>query len=292
MTRISMKKLNEYSRTLSTRDKAILHSIQICKFLKTDQTGRLHFGGASTPTSALRAATRTMARLQGLGLVQPLGRRIGGVRAGSTSYVWTLREAGAELLRLGKESVGIKPKTRKRVYEPTYIFLKHTLAVAELYTYLQTNTRLIKAEFEPSCWRGYTSMFGVNVTIKPDLYAVTACDGYEDHWFFEVDLNTEAPSRIMRKCESYGRYYLTGAEQKKNGIFPRVAWIVPNEKRKQTLRRHIAENLSEYADLFVITTFADLPVLVRTGALPVHSTNSGGNRIVEEHSVGSADHDR
>jgi len=286
MTRISIKKLREYNHALSERDKDILHSIQKCGFIKTSQVGRLHFGEASTPASALRSTSYALAKLHKMGLVQPLRRRIGGVRAGSSSYVWTLREAGVELLRLCENNPKAKQKPRKRVHEPTYIFLRHTLAIAELYTYLRTNTKLIKAEFEPSCWRGYTTMHGVNVTLKPDLYAITTANGYEDHWFFEVDLDTEAPSRIMRKCESYGRYCISGQEQEKHNVFPQVVWIVPTEKRKQTLIRYIADNLSEYADLFVVITFEDLPALLQSGALPVHNTSISGNKIMEEHSVG------
>jgi len=279
MKRISKSKLIEYNRDLSERDKAVLRSVKICKFIKTDQAGRLHFGGAASPSAALRAVTRTLTKLHGMGLIQPLRRRIGGVRAGSTSYVWTLKAAGAELLRLGESAPPLKH--RRRVFEPTYIFLKHTLAVSELYTRLRTTTNLIRAEFEPSCWRGYTTAFGVNVTIKPDLYAITTADGYEDHWFFEVDLDTEAPSRIMRKCEVYGRYCLTGNEQKLSGLFPQVVWIVPDEKRKQTLQRHIRENLSEYADLFVVITFDDLDALIRAGEMPV----IGLRQVEDEYSL-------
>jgi hypothetical protein len=112
-------------------------------------------------------------------------------------------------------------------------------------------------------------MFEANVTIKPDLYALTSVGGYEYHWFFEVDLNTEAPTRIIRKCENYGRYYMTGLEQQKNGVFPKVAWIVPDEKRKKTILRHIRESLREYADLFTAITFDELDTLLNNdeGAL-------------------------
>jgi len=279
MKRITIKKLQEYNRILSQREKDVLHSIKKCHYLKTDQAARLHFGGAPNPAAALRAVTRSLAKLQGMGLVQPLKRRIGGVRAGSSSYVWTLKMAGMELLRLGMDNPPNKPRTRKQIHEPTLIFLNHTLAISELYTYLQTRTNLISAEFEPICWRGYATMFGVNVTIKPDLYAITTADGYEDHWFFELDLDTEAPCRIMKKCESYGRYYLTGQEQKRTGIFPRVAWIVPDYKRKASLERHINEKLSEYADLFVVITFDDLPELVQTDKI-FHKDNQYKNKLV------------
>ena len=281
MKRISKRKLEEYNQTLHERDKAILHSIKKCKFLKSDQVGRLYFRGSINPTARLRAASRSLAKLHRLGLIQPLKRRIGGSSAGSASYVWTLKMAGVDLLRLGEEATPTKSKTRKRIYEPTYIFLKHTLAVAELYTYLRTNTNLISADFEPVCWRTYNKSFGVATTLKPDLYAITVADGYEDHYFFEMDLDTEAPIRIMRKCESYGRYYLAGQEQKRTGVFPRVVWVVPTQKRKEALRRHIHENLGGYEDLFAITTLEGLPQLVQADNL-FHKDNLVKHKLVGE----------
>ncbi|MCL2082069.1 MAG: replication-relaxation family protein [Oscillospiraceae bacterium] len=247
--RITKSKLEKYKQVLSSRDKEILQSIQKCKFIKTDQIGRLHFGSATTPSAGLRAATRKLTKLHKMGLVQTLRRRIGGVRAGSTSYVWTLTTAGRVLL-------GEKPT---RPYEPTYIFLKHTLAVSELYTRLYTSHKLMKADFEPTCWRK-------SGTLKPDLYAVTENGEFEDYWFFEVDLDTEAPSRIMRKCESYGKYCLSGIEQEEKGVFPKVVWLVPDEKRRGTLYRYIGEHLSEYAQLFAVITFDDLDKVVIDGA--------------------------
>ena len=257
--KVSKNALLKYNSILSKRDKAVLRSLKICRFLKTDQVRRLHFRGSTTQSAGLRSATRILTKLHKYGLIQPLKRRIGGVRAGSASFVWTLREAGHELLRINENNPTLS--TRKQVFEPTFIFLKHTLAISELYTRLSAKN-LIKAVFEPDCWRNYSTAFGVNATLKPDLYAVTASDKFEDHWFFEVDLDTEAPSRILRKCESYGRYYITGDIQKDLGVFPRVVWIVPDEKRKETLRRYISEGLSEYTDLFTVIVFDELDSLI------------------------------
>ncbi|MCL2083563.1 MAG: replication-relaxation family protein [Oscillospiraceae bacterium] len=264
-TRITKRKLEEYNQTLNQRDKAVLRSLQTCQFLKTDQVGRLHFQSAATPAAGLRAATRLLAKLHGLGLVQPLQRRyVNWIHTGTTSYIWSLKTAGAELLRLDE---GRPPaKSRKRVFEPTYIFLKHTLMIAELYTRLFETEKLMQADFEPDCWRRHHNALGGSICLKPDLYSITAADGFEDHWFFEVDLDTEAPKRIMQKCENYGRYYLTGREQEKTGVFPRVAWIVPDIKRRDTLWRHICEHLSEYQDLFVVILFDDLDTLIASGA--------------------------
>jgi len=262
--RISKRRLTEYIQTLSDRDKAVLRAIKQCKFIQTDQVGQLHFQDSVTPSARLRAANRTLTKLHDLGLIQSLNRRIGGVRAGSTSYVWTIKAAGAALLDL----VDNKPLKPVRPYEPTYIFLKHTLAVVEIYARLHTmsGVKLLGTELEPTCWRNYITARDGNVILKPDLYAVTAGNGYTDYWFFEVDLDTETPKRIVRKCEYYGKYYLTGAEQKRAGVFPRVVWITPDEKRQATLQRHISANLSGYQELFTVITVEDLTALMKTGA--------------------------
>jgi hypothetical protein len=272
--RISKTKLAKYIRNLSENDRAILHSIEICKFLKTEQISRLHFRENVSKIASLRATTRTLAKLRKCGLIEHLKRRIGGVRAGSTSYIWTLKEAGVQLLEMSaivekskqniyKKSGEIVPKkSRKRVYEPTLFFLKHTLEIAELYTFLRTKTNLQNAEFEPKCWREYSADYGINYTLKPDLYAVTQADNFEDYWFFEVDRDTEAPTRILKKCGVYGKYYITGAEQKRTGVFPKVVWIVPDLKRKETLKRHISEKISELETLFVVVAFEELDGLI------------------------------
>ena len=256
--RISKNKLTQYISTLSKRDKAVLQSIKRCSFIKTDQIHRLHFYGSTTATAGLRATTRTLMKLCDFGLIQPLKRRIGGVRAGSSSFVWTLKQAGAELLCLLENKPLTSP--RKQVFEPKLLFLNHTLAIAELYTHLATKTDLVKVEFEPDCWRKYTTAYGFAI-LKPDLFAVTTTGDYADYWFFEVDLDTEAPTRILKKCESYGRYFCTGREQAQSGIFPKVAWIVPDDKRKKCISRHISENLAEYEDLFIVIIFSELDKL-------------------------------
>ena len=264
-TLIGKRKLRNYNQTLNERDKALLLTLKQCRFLQTSQVARLFFGNATTPNAALRAASRTLAKLCGMGLVQSIERRIVGERAGCSSFVWTLKAAGIDILRLSSEISSEKPAYRKQVEEPSYIFLKHSLAIAELYTYLQTKSNLITAELEPSCWRGYTTISGSTVTLKPDLYAVTSTDGYEDYWFFEVDMDTETPLRIMRKCEQYGRYCLTGEEQERTEVFPQVVWLVPDKKRQATLKRYIGEYLAEYAELFVVITLDSLDALIRGG---------------------------
>jgi hypothetical protein len=238
LKRISGKQLESISRQLSDRDKAVLDSLLLARYLTSKQIQRLHFFNMANKASATVTANRVLTKLKDYGLIEHLERRIGGVRAGSSSFVWVLNDHGYKILHPGNQ-------TRKRFYEPSPAFLEHTLATAEAYLQLTEICRdngmeLTKIEFEPKCWRGYTDTDSRPATLKPDLFAVTASVDYEDHYFIEIDLATEAPSVVLDKCQRYARYYRGGTEQKKSGVFPFVVWIVPSVSRKESLQRNIA----------------------------------------------------
>ena len=235
------RRLEELDQLLSSRDKEILHSLRKCRYLITGQVGRLNFSDSTSPTSALRSANRVLQKLKDYGLVEFLERRIGGVRAGSGSYVWVLTESGKNLLHLGDTDY----TPRKRLFEPSLNFLKHTLAVAEAYIQLseicqRNHLELVKAEMEPSCWRPYEGENGKPASMKPDMFAITDNGEYEDSWFIEVDMNTESPSIVLDKCRRYTYYRKTGVEQKQYEVFPLVVWVVYSESRKAKLQQYIA----------------------------------------------------
>jgi hypothetical protein len=239
---LARQRLEELDRLLSERDKDILRSLENCRYLMTGQIGRLCFAGSASQTAALRAANRAMTRFRDCGVAEALERRIGGARAGSGSYVWSLTESGVFLLHLNDADFS----QRKRLVEPSLNCLKHSLAVSETFIQLTEICRrhrleLVKIELEPQCWRGYTGEDGKPATMKPDLFAVTAGGKYEDSWFLEVDMNTESPSIVLEKCRRYARYYKSGLEQKQYGVFPLVVWIVGSESRKAKLQQYIAE---------------------------------------------------
>ena len=239
---IAKRRLEELDRILSERDKAILSSLENCRYLITRQIGRLHFTDSANPTAALKAANRAMIKLRDFGMAEALERRIGGARSGSGSYAWTLTESGVFLLHLNDS--GYTP--RKRAFEPSLHFLKHTLEVSETYVQLteickQHDLALVKTDMEPNCWRGYHGNDGKPATMKPDLFAVTANGNYEYSWFFEVDMNTVSPSVVLEKCRRYAVYCKSGIEQKQHGVFPLVVWLAYSENRKNKLKQYIAE---------------------------------------------------
>lgn len=266
--RTGRREVEVIGKSLSDGDLAILGSVAKHRFLTTNQICRFHFTDKPTKTAALRSANRTLARLRELRLLVNLQRRIGGVRAGSGSFVWTLGITGARILNNGDADGSTSGRYRE--HEPTTTFLEHHLAVAEVHLVLQTIAAgqaiaLSNLQLEPTCWRSYLGLGGEMRWLKPDLAATTTTDDFEDHWFFEIDRGTEPPSRVLRKCQQYRGYQATGIEQRRIGVFPAVVWIVPSSKRVQSLQIYLKEHEVMSDQLFSFITLDQLGDLVVSG---------------------------
>lgn len=235
----------ELDLCLGKRDQEILNSLEQFRLLNTRQIQRLHFADHRSELAAARAAARVMQRLEALGVVSSLERRIGGVRKGSASYIWQLAATGERFLRAIRGQA-----QRRRFMEPGLTFVNHTLAVSEVAVGLLAASRDVegftveKLVTEPQNWRSYLGPHGETRWLKPDLYVVTVhqdADGeYEEHAFLEIDLGTEHLPRIQAKCRMYAAYQATGAHQAEHGLFPAVVWLSPNPARKATLRAAVA----------------------------------------------------
>lgn len=261
---------------LSERDVGILESLRAHRLLRTDHIRRLHFArGHATVGAAAGATMRVLTRLADHHLVARLERRIGGVRAGSSGIVWQLGSTGERLLRTMHGE-----KRRRRYLEPTADFVAHTLATAELAVQLrelhdQGAIELISVDPEPSCWRSFVGPHGSTEWLKPDLYAVTASGDFEDHWYLEADLATEHPPVVVRKAKHYQRYAATGADQARHGLFPAVAWVVPDTARQAALLAALAADRQVQTALFRVVTTGQFTELITNGyADPV--TPGGG----------------
>ncbi|MBQ1089637.1 replication-relaxation family protein [Streptomyces sp. B93] len=239
--------------TLSERDLGILGSLRKFRLLTTALIRRLHFpsGGQNAPrgiaeegskpkrhateAAASVATMRVLSRLESHDLVARLHRRIGGVRAGSTGVIWQLTSAGDRLIRQGNNE-----GKRRRYLEPAAAFTFHTIATAELAVELHEladtgSIEVTSLESEPDCWRTFLAPHGAKQWLKPDLFAITAGGDFEDHWFLETDLGTEHTPVIVRKAMTYQQYAATGAHQSEHQVFPVVAFVVPDERRKGTI---------------------------------------------------------
>jgi hypothetical protein len=239
---------------LSERDRAIVGSVASLRYVTARQVETLHFADHSTSYSTARSCRRVLGRLTERRVLDRLDRRIGGVRAGSAGYIYRLGPIGERLTRNGR---------RRRGVEPSATFLDHTLAVAQVVADLnaavhQGRCDLDDVQVEPECWRSVRSGPSGGESLKPDLAVVLGVGEFEHRWFVEVDLDTEHLPTVMRKCHLYDRYYQSGDEQHAHGVFPKVLWSVPDERRAQRIRDALDHQRSLTADLFEVTSAVDL----------------------------------
>ena len=225
---------------LTARDLAVITSVRQWRFLTTRQIYSLHFSGHASYVSGIRACTRVLNRLREHRLLYRLSRPVGGIGGGSTSYVWGVDAAGDRLLRADPDSGFTK---RFRPYEPTPLFLDHTLAVADVHVRLDALQRagqleLIDIQPEPTSWRPF-SWNGRHQILKPDLYAVTAQGHDQSHRYIEVDRATESIQQVLveKKAKAYEEYAATGTDESILGIIPQVLWLVPDPTRAQRFQK-------------------------------------------------------
>lgn len=238
-------------RQLSERDLSILSVLQKFKYASAIQLERLFFT-TSTPLSNARLSRRTLKRLTDIQVLQRIDRRIGGVRAGSAGYIYSLDRAGRALNQ--GTSKGLR-----RTFEPSYLFLNHTLRVTELYVLLkEANSfgalHLDIFQPEPLCWRPFP---GVGRRyLKPDAYITLRTSEYEYHWFIEIDMDTETMPRIDHKLNGYSAFWATGKEQAVYGLFPTVLFLVPTEARRYQIARQIERLPPKAQRLFEAALFS------------------------------------
>ncbi|WP_073391849.1 replication-relaxation family protein [Jatrophihabitans endophyticus] len=223
---------------MTDTDRALLGDLDRFGFLTTNQLQLLHFSTNASELAAARRTYRALTRLAQLGVVEHLDRRVGGVRAGSASYVWRVGPVGHRLL-LGDTAARLRRK------EPSLRTLDHRLAVADAAVRLTLASRagsfeLLKLTTEPDSWQSFLGPGAVRQVLKPDAFAVTAIDDYEDYWYLEIDRATESLPTIVRKSLQYARYVRTGDAVQRYGVNPLVVWLVPDEKRKQAIENAIA----------------------------------------------------
>lgn len=152
------------------------------------------------------------------------------------------------------------------------MFLRHTLAVSECYVQIKESClwgealRLKYLAIEPECWRAYEKN-GKTVSLRPDLYAEIISGEFEDRWFIEMDLDTEAVSAVLEKCRRYHEYYKTEKEQKAFGVFPLVLWIVPSAERKERIETAVKETFGKgYVHIFLVIVPEELEKTLQEGA--------------------------
>lgn len=257
---VTAGRLDDLGGLLSERDLAIITTVDTVRVVTGQQLQRLHFDPGP---SGARHCRRVLAALVERRLLARLERRIGGVRTGSSGYVYALDIAGQALVTA--------PGVRRRPWTPGRSFLAHSLAITEVYVRLveaaQQNTiELLGFQTEPRCWRPFAGTGGGRLILKPDAMVRTAVGEYEDAWFIEVDRSTESPTTLTRKFDLYRRYWSSGREQRSSGVFPRVLWLAPDPARVEVLLTIIDRQPRNARPLFVAAEFDQLVTVMSAEA--------------------------
>jgi hypothetical protein len=199
-------------------------------------------------------------------LIARLPRPVGGVRAGSAGYVYVLDVAGQRLTTVGGRRV-------QRPWPVGTAFLAHSMAVTELFVGLMqaerhgvAEVRLGEFRTEPVCWRSFAGPGGGRETLKPDAEVTLGLGRYEDRWFIEVDRATESRTTLARKLNRYLRYWQSGQEQARTGVFPKVLWSVPDPARLEVLVDEFGRLPVEAWPLFAASTEANAVRRLLAGA--------------------------
>lgn len=248
--RTSAAGLERMRGQLSQRDWAVLRDLADCRLMSGRHIQRLHHGGDQ---SAARAARRRLARLSSIGVVTRLPRQVGGIRAGSSGYVYTLSAAGHRLLH--------PDQPHRRLTDIRDGFLGHTMAVAEVFVRLRLahqrgDVELLTLETEPRCWRRFQDIGGLD-WLKPDLHVVVGIGDEVLHSYVEIDQGTEHSPALMRKLRQYETAYRLGPVRRAaDDVFPRVVWLVLDDRRAGLLRR-LCRSSGLTADLHSVALQAD-----------------------------------
>jgi hypothetical protein len=246
----------------------VLRGVARHRYLTTRQIEGFWFHDHATALAGARVCRRVLRRLAELRVLDHLERRIGGVRAGSASYVWRVGTVGDRLLRDSMDG----PRRRQR--EPGLLFLDHCLAVAGAHLALvQAHRRgeleLIEVQTEPACWRHHTGLGGARLVLQPDLYVETgdpSDPAFINCWFVEVDRGTEHPARLLAKCGRYETYRRAGREQAAPGSFPLVVWVMRDQQRAERLAAAIRRDAGLDDRLYRVTTAEQFVGVIRGGA--------------------------
>jgi hypothetical protein len=252
--RTGRSQLQEIDRQLAEVDRRVIQTVAELHYVTTSQVERLHFQHEGrSKLAASRATRRHLTSLYRKGLIERLERRVGGIRAGSSSYVVALTAAGH---RLNGSS------SRRRSREPGRLHLDHVLAVSELAVRLHETAaerptiELARIEVEPNCWRPFVAAHGARGLLKPDARVTLRCEDVERHWFVEIDRGSEHGPVIRRKMRTYVDAWQAGVEQA-DGPFPQVLWIVPDERRGDAIE-HALSRLNGLPDgMAVVATSVD-----------------------------------
>lgn len=262
--------------TIDNTNLTILHLLSEHKFLTTQQIAKFLHDEKRLFSSTVRIMSRRLQTLHTKRIITARAeRQVGGVgQGGSEPHIWHLDRLGHYAL---EDVSKVEDGTRRKFFRPpTYTFARHRVAMNDtklLFQHIATqyeSVRIHEILMEEKSWRPFTNRAGEATSLRPDMYASTFRGELKHHWFVEVDCNTESPMRVIAKCNQYLEYLLsTTPDNWCCGEFPAVLWVVPTIKRRNSIRRHVAQSLPHVPpnQLFLVVTPVELPALIAEGKL-------------------------
>jgi hypothetical protein len=248
--------MNTTPLVLAQRDRQVLTLIARLRFVQRPQLQALLYSDRNpNDHSAAVMTRRTLGRLRQHQLVASLEPRVGGAVGGSTSPIHFLTRTGAQALAVESERAPRPPRGT--------LLVRHALATADVVVALQRHARLHEDELGWQTDREVGAELGP-LPVLPDLYVTYATRTLELHAFVEVDLGSEGSRILAEKTAKYLDTWHAGRVQEQLGLWPVVAWVVPNDARAGVMLRTIEEVLATRDDdaargtEFACTTFADL----------------------------------
>lgn len=250
VSRISSAHLDVIASNLTPSDRAVLGLVAQVRLCSGGQLERL-FWNEGEPGSRGRQARRALRRLAEWRILDRQPRAIGGRRAGSRGFIYSLGPSGVRLLA---RETGVRVT---RLGVPGERFTAHVLSCTELVVRLEEASQrgeldVIEIQGEPQCWRGFLAGFGARLILKPDLFVRVGAGALEDRWMVEVDLATEARGTLTAKFKRYLEHYRSGSEQREHGIYPRVLWAVPTQRRATQVTEVIEQLPAEAGRLVTV----------------------------------------
>ncbi len=273
-----LARVQALDQRLSERDRQLVQQVVRLGFMTAGQLEHLAFDTIPEPVTRARRARRQLARLVEFDLLWRLDRRVGGVRAGSTGYVYGPTPDARRLDAYLRD----KPVTRARAaHEPGVSFLAHSVACSELFVRLSEADRaatveLIEHQAEPACWRSFPAALGGLRHLRPDAFVRLGVGEWEQLAFVEVDRGSEGSTALTRKLDIYIAYWRSGSEQHQHGLFPKVVWLTPTERRTTQLRRLVTTLPSDAQAIFAVTEFDQAIDELRGEATAAPASSSRG----------------
>jgi hypothetical protein len=250
-------------------DRALLSDVARLNVMSGQHLRQLHY----PPTGyGRRKAQLDLKRLADLRVLDRLERTIGGRRAGSDGLCFALGVAGQRIVHPDRDR-------HREPWTPDTNHLRHALAVSQLYVDLrrveiESCTKIEHFDAEPRCWRFYHGAGGARLVLKPDAYVVTGAPDYIDSCFVELDRSTESTPRIIEKAKNYIRYWQSGREQARLGVFPTVLFVVPDERRRSQLVGGLARLAAEHWGLFQVVIAEDAAWAMTSGELIINENTT------------------